>query len=563
MTGVWRDYRVSDDATHHTVAGCPAYSARFSEALKFHEPGLAPVSDETGAYHILPNGCPAYPERYTRTFGFYEGRAVAQAHDGWLHILPDGKQLYGSRYLWCGNFQGGRCTVRDDEGRYFHIDQDGNRAYDAMYRYAGDFRDGIAVVQREDGRHTHIDGHGSEIHGKWHIDLDVYHKGFARARDSIGWHHIDLVGDALYAHRFAQVEPFYNGQARVEGFDGSLSVIDESGKTVLVLRASQTSPLERLSGEMVGLWRTQTIKTAAELGVFDILPASPAEVEHRLGLAIGMGKRLMRSLQELALVQSDGERGYLPTETGQLLQRSHLLSLRDAALHWGGDSYAAWQGLTDSLITGRSSFTKIHGKNYFDRIAENPDELSSYHRAMATYARHDYRLLAETVDFGAHRSVLDAGGGTGELAFALLRRFPRLKAAVMDRPEVVACAIPPEGIADRCDFVAGDLFERWPRGADAVVLARVLHDWPDDVALNILTRARESLTEGCTLYVVEMILEDGSGSGGLLDLNMLVMTGGAERTRERYAELLAATGFEVRDVLPTGAVSSVILAEPL
>ena len=563
MTGVWRDYRVSDDATHHTIAGRPAYPARFAEVLKFHEPGLAPVIDGAGAYHILPDGSPAYPERYTRTFGFYEGRAAAQAHDGWLHILPDGKQLYGSRYLWCGNFQGGRCTVRDDEGRYFHIDRDGKRAYDAMYRYAGDFRDGIAVVQREDGRHTHIDVQGSEVHGKWYIDLDVYHKRFARARDSIGWHHIDMTGDALYAHRFAQAEPFYNGQARVEGFDGSLSVIDESGETVLDLRGPQTSPLDRLSGEMVGLWRTQTIKAAAELGVFDILPASALEVEGRLSLAKGMGPRLMRALQEMDLVHSDGERVYRSTETGQLLQSSHLLSLRDAALHWGGDSYTAWEGLTDSLITGRSSFTKTHGKSYFDRIAEKPDELSSYHRAMATYARHDYPLMAETVDLGAHRSVLDAGGGTGELAFALLRRFPHLKATVMDRPEVVACAAPQEDIADRCDFVAGDLFGKWPRGADAVVLARVLHDWPDDAALNILARARESLSKGCTLYVVEMMLEDGSGSGGLLDLNMLVMTGGAERTRERYSELLVATGFAVQDVLPTGAVSSVILAEPL
>ena len=563
MTGAWRDYRVSDDATHHTVAGRPAYSARFTEALKFHEPGLAPVIDDAGAYHILPDGSPAYPERYIRTFGFYEGRAAVQTHDGWLHILRDGKQLYGSSYLWGGNFQGGRCTVRDDAGRYFHIDRDGKRAYDTTYRYAGDFRDGIAVVQREDGSHTHIDELGSQVHGKWYIDLDVYHKGFARARDSIGWHHIDLTGDALYPHRFAQAEPFYNGQARVESFDGSLSVIDESGETVLVLRMPHTSPLEKLSGEMVGLWRTQTIRAAAELGVFDILPASAPEVEGRLGLVRGMGPRLMRALQELDLVHSDEERVYRPTETGQLLQRSHLLSLRDAALHWGGDSYTAWEGLTDSLRTGKSSFTKINGKSYFDRLSERPDELSSYHRAMATYARHDYRLLAETIDLGAHRSVLDAGGGTGELAFTLLRRFPHLNATVMDRPDVVACAVAPKEFADRCDFVAGDLFGKWPRSADAVVLARVLHDWPDDAALNILARARESLSKGGTLYVVEMMLEDESSSGGLLDLNMLVMTGGAERTIERYAELLEATGFAVRDVLPTGAVNSVILAESM
>ncbi len=111
--------------------------------------------------------------------------------------------------------------------------------------YAGDYRDGIAVVQREDGLHTHITSNGKLVHGRWLLDLDVFHKGIARARDFEGWHHISTSGQSLYQQRFAAVEPFYNGQARVEDGDGSLLVIDERGDIRVRLRHAhgQTSSL--------------------------------------------------------------------------------------------------------------------------------------------------------------------------------------------------------------------------------------------------------------------------------------------------------------------------------
>ena len=134
-----------------TDDGRPLYQARFHEALKFHSPGLAPVLDASGAYHITPDGLAAYPERYLRTFGFYEGIAAVHSTSGWHHIGPDGAPRYVERYAWCGNFQEGRCSVRDDVGRYFHIAADGSPAYPERYRYAGDFRDGHAVVQNDSG----------------------------------------------------------------------------------------------------------------------------------------------------------------------------------------------------------------------------------------------------------------------------------------------------------------------------------------------------------------------------------------------------------------------------
>ena len=559
-TGNWREYGLSADDTHHVDLDRPAYDRRFVEVLKFHVPGLAPVVDDTGAYHITPDGSAAYVERHLRTFGFYDGVAAVHSPTGWYHIRTDGTPIYTQRQQWCGNFQEGRCPVRDANGRYYHIRTDGAPAYAERYRYASDFRDGYAVVQNDAGDHTHIDINGVVIHGKWLRDLDVFYKGYARAADEQGWHHVDLAGQPLYHRRFQSVEPFYNGQARVEGHDGSLSVVDEQGHEIVRLRNPSSSTLEQLSGDMVGVWKTQTMRAAVELGVFDLLPATTDKLERILGLAPSYGARLMRALRQLGLVRCDVDEDYHATEKGAHPQTDHDLSLTTAASHWGNLSHRAWGHLVESLRTGKPA-QNDDAADFFSWLAGQPDELAESHRMFATYARHDYASLPEAWDFGAHDAMLDAGGGTGELSFALLREYPNMQATVMDRAEVGFLFDPPHDVSGRARFVAANLFERWPLQSGAVTLARVLHDWPDDEARRILTRAREAMPAGGGLYVVEMILDETTGSGGLLDLNMLVMTGGRERTVREFHELLTDTGFRLSEVVPTSTVNSLIVAE--
>jgi broad specificity phosphatase PhoE len=232
----WQQSTVAPAGTHHLVDGRPLYTARFDAVLPFHGPGLAPVSDASGAYHIDHRGEPAYARRFERTFGFYGGRSAVFTRDGWQHILADGVPLSPRTWSWCGNFQSSRCPVRDVHGRYVHIDQDGNPVSQRTWRYAGDYREGAAVVQRDDGLHGHVDLEGQPLHPLWFLDLDVFHKGFARARDRGGWLHVDRLGRPIYHRRFAAVEPFYNGQARVERFGGRLEIIDEQGATLHELR---------------------------------------------------------------------------------------------------------------------------------------------------------------------------------------------------------------------------------------------------------------------------------------------------------------------------------------
>ena len=121
-------------------------------------------------------------------------------------------------------------------------------------------------------------------------------------------------------------------------------------------------------------------------------------------------------------------------------------------------------------MTGKSHFERGYGRDFFAWIQDKPADLNAYHRAMASYARHDYGELAKAVDFSVHMSVLDAGGGTGELAFALLRTNPGLEATVMDRLEVVATSVTPEDLRGRCRFIQGDLLQKWPVYSDAVIL---------------------------------------------------------------------------------------------
>ena len=410
MSSDWRYYNIAMDNSHHVYEGSPAYSPRFLEVLKFHAPGLAPVVDDSGAYHITPNGQSTYESRYVRTFGYYEGRAAVHSADGWFHILPDGSELYPERYAWCGNFQEGRCAVRLSDNRYLHIREDGVPAYPARYRYVGDFKDGFAVVQRDDGRHSHVDRYGALLHGRWFLDLDVFHKQYARARDEAGWHHVDKHGEPIYGARFRNVEPFYNGQSRAEGFDGSLAVVGESGELMLYLRQPLSSPIQELSSDMVGMWKTQAIRAALEVGVFEILPASAKDIELTLNLADSIGIRLMRALTELNLVLRNADGVYHLTRKGSHLHRAHSLSLADAARHWGKEAYESWSGITQSLRTGEASFETMNGKNFFDWIRDRPVDLQAYHLAMSTYARHDYEGLADSVDFTIHNSIVDAGG---------------------------------------------------------------------------------------------------------------------------------------------------------
>ena len=143
----WKNIKVSADNTHFLLDRENVFSCSFIEVLKFHSPGLAPVKDESGSYHIDNFGNPLYDERFERTFGFYCNRAAVIKTNNWFHLTDKGNRAYNETYEWSGNFQENLCAVRDINKKYFHIDLNGNRIYEDNYSYCGDFKDGYACVK--------------------------------------------------------------------------------------------------------------------------------------------------------------------------------------------------------------------------------------------------------------------------------------------------------------------------------------------------------------------------------------------------------------------------------
>lgn len=229
----WKDIKTSTDNKHFLVNGKPIFDKHFTEVLKFHAPGLAPVKDETGSYHITILGNELYKERYSRTFGFYCNRAAVIDVTQWFHINEVGKRVYQESYSWTGNFQENLCTVRDKGNNYFYINLNGERLNHENYLYCGDFKDGIACVKSKNGFFKHINNEGKFINDNEYQDLGVFHKGFATAKDEKGWFHIDLNGEELYSNRYLIVEPFYNGFALVTTHDNQKLIIDENGDSIL------------------------------------------------------------------------------------------------------------------------------------------------------------------------------------------------------------------------------------------------------------------------------------------------------------------------------------------
>ena len=232
----WQDITVSNESNEFLLNGKSIFNKKFIEVLKFHSPGIAPVRDNSGSYHIDITGKELYSKRYSRTFGYYFNRAAVVLEDNWFHLMENGERAYNHSFSWVGNFQENICTVRDNNNYYYHINLKGEKIYSEKYIYCGDFKDGIACVKTSTGEFIHIDNLGNRINNKTYLDLGVFHKGYATAKDERGWFHIDRLGNQIYTERYLFVEPFYNGFALVTNYDNSKAIINEKGENILSLK---------------------------------------------------------------------------------------------------------------------------------------------------------------------------------------------------------------------------------------------------------------------------------------------------------------------------------------
>ena len=270
--------------------------------------------------------------------------------------------------------------------------------------------------------------------------------------------------------------------------------------------------------------------------------------------------RVLRALAAVGVYRAAGGGRYALAPMGRLLGEG---GMRDIALMFNAPwNDAAWMRLLDGLRAGETPFVLAHGAPLFRWLGEHPEEEALLARANAAKAAATHRVVADVRDLSEIGTLVDVGGGDGSLMAAVLERHPAVRGIVAELPPIAARArrlVEERGLAGRCAVVECDFFESVPAG-DACLLSNILHDWDDDRCEAILRACAAALPPGGRLLLVETVVpgEDGPPLAALLDLEMLVVTGGRERTADEYRRLLGAGGFEWIGVAPTPETVSVI-----
>lgn len=315
-----------------------------------------------------------------------------------------------------------------------------------------------------------------------------------------------------------------------------------------------------------GYWVSQSIYAVAKLGVADLLRDGPQDVDQlarTLRVDQGALYRMMRALASQGLFAEDHDRRFRLTRLGSLLQTDVPGSMRAMAI-WNGElPYRAWGSVMHTMETGQPALKHALGMQLFDYLSQHPESRRVFDEAMTGLSMQVSQAVVSAYDFSGVRRIVDVGGGEGTLVASILAAHDQMEGILFDLPPAVENArkqIERAGLASRCDVAGGDFFEQVPAGADCYILASVIHDWDDEHSLRILKQCRRSMDHGKRLLLVECVIPDSSEPlfSKLLDLQMLVVTGGRERTETQFRDLLTAAEFRVSRVIQTTAPECVI-----
>ncbi|WP_410598316.1 methyltransferase [Amycolatopsis sp. lyj-90] len=321
------------------------------------------------------------------------------------------------------------------------------------------------------------------------------------------------------------------------------------------------SHLRRLA---FGFMTTYTVRAALQLKLvdaFDDAPRTGAEVAAALGLPAETVTRLLRALTVLGLFTEPETGRFAVTGEGHLLGQGHP-GAQSALVEMFTDPVMTrgWEGMAESVRTGRPAFDDVFGKPFFAHLAEDPAKSALFNASMSEGSRAVARILPQAFDFGRFASVTDVGGGDGTLLTEILQAHPSVRGAVFDSAEGGAAAtgrFEAAGLADRTSVLAGDFFAEVPDGSDVYLLKSIIHDWDDDRCATILRHCRAVMPPDGRLLLVEPVLPEvvrpGTPPGLYLsDLNMLVNVGGRERTRTDFENLCYRANLEATDARPLG-----------
>jgi hypothetical protein len=330
-------------------------------------------------------------------------------------------------------------------------------------------------------------------------------------------------------------------------------------------RVPSVEPRERLLTLFRGYRVSQAIYVATQLEIPDLLADGPREIDelaHATGSHPPSLRRVLLLLAGVGVLDKVGPSRFALTPVGAALRSGVPGSLRPAVQFLLNESHwRPWGHLLHTVRTGETAFDHVHGTGIFDYLAGHPEVATLFNAGMAGNSPAHARLVAASYDFSGMRMVIDVGAGRGRLLSTILEGHPHLRGILFDQPQVLEAAreiVNEAGVADRCDFVGGNFFERVPEGGDVYVLRNIIHDWEDDQAVAILTNCRRAMGTGARVLLVERyVAEDPHEALQVLhaDLEMLVNVGGRERTTDEYATLLARSGLRLAQTISLGRVA--------
>jgi len=336
-------------------------------------------------------------------------------------------------------------------------------------------------------------------------------------------------------------------------------------------RPADVPPHVQLIQMAIAVWTARGVYAAAKLQLPDLLADGP-RTAHDLAQATGTNAgalyRLMRALASQGVFTEVGPQRFALAPLGSALLSGAQGSARAAVLTLAGEwQWKAWDQFLFSLRTGEPALRAAFGMPLFGYLTAHPDDGALFDEAMIGMHGPVAAAVVAAYDFSRFRSIVDVGGGTGTLLRTILAANPNARGTLFDLSETIRHAeasVAGSPVAGRCEFVAGDFFKDIPAGHDVYVLAHVLHDWTDEQALPILANCRRAIADDGRLVIVEAVLSPGDTPhhGKMMDLLMLTVTGGLERTAEQFQALLARAGFDLVSVIPTSTHQSIVEAAP-
>ncbi len=323
-----------------------------------------------------------------------------------------------------------------------------------------------------------------------------------------------------------------------------------------------------------GHYFSRALHLVAKLDVAGLLAGGPRhfrELAEATGTRPAALNRVLRLLASVGIFEEQADGRFALTGLGECLRADVPGSARAAVMLFGSPRVQeAWGDLEYSVRTGEPAYRKRGITDPFVEMAKDPEGAANFDRAMADFTKMIAFAVAATYDFAAFGTLVDVGGGNGALLLGILKATPALQGIVFDQPHVVARAedeIRKRGLGDRCRTVGGDFFAEVPSGGDAYVLKHVIHDWDDERALTILGNCRRAMGPAGKLLIVEGVyparIDQSSESQGAAanDVNMLVNTGGRQRSEHEFRALYEAAGFTLTRIVPTPARVCVIEGE--